>query len=105
MGEAYLISYTATKAAINQMTKSMAMEFMKENVRINAIAPGGMITNIMNDVTFPETADMELVGRYMGMRAAVEPTEVSDLILYLASDRAKNIHGSCLSTDGGITAG
>lgn len=105
IGEAYLIPYTATKAAVVHMTRSMAMEFMKENVRINSVSPGGMHTNIMSEEAFPEDADMQLVGRFVGMRPAAEPAEVADMIVYVASDRAKNIHGANLATDGGITAG
>lgn len=104
LGQAYLIPYTTSKAAVVNMTKSMAMEFINENVRINAVSPGGMHTDIMDDEVFPAGADMALINRYTGIRPAVPPSEVADLILYVASDRAKNIHGANLATDGGITA-
>jgi meso-butanediol dehydrogenase/(S,S)-butanediol dehydrogenase/diacetyl reductase len=103
-GEAYLIAYTATKAALVQMTRSMAMEFMKENVRINSVSPGAMVTNIMSEEDFPADADGELIGRFMGMRPPAEPEAVADLIVYVASDRAGNIHGANLSSDGGVSA-
>jgi NAD(P)-dependent dehydrogenase (short-subunit alcohol dehydrogenase family) len=104
MGEAYLAPYTASKAALVHMTKSMAMELMKETVRINAVAPGGMVTNIASG-GFPADADMALIQRFMAIRPPVQPEVVADLILYVASDRASNIHGACLSSDSGITAG
>lgn len=103
-GEAYLIPYTATKAAVVHMTRSMAMEFIRENVRINSVSPGAMITNIMGEGGFPEDADLELLGRFVGIRPPAEPEKVADLIVYVASDRAGNIHGANLATDGGITA-
>ncbi len=105
LGEAYLVPYTASKAALVQMTKSMAMEFLKQNVRINAVAPGGMNTAIGANESLPEGADMALLQRFMPVRPMAEPALVADLIVYVASDRAANIHGACLSTDAGITAG
>ncbi len=103
-GEAYLIPYTATKAALVHMTRSMAMEFMKENVRINSVSPGSMITGIMDEEEFPADADGELISRFVGMRPPAEPEAVADLIVYVASDRAANIHGANFASDGGVTA-
>ncbi|MAT52210.1 MAG: SDR family oxidoreductase [Porticoccaceae bacterium] len=106
VGQAYLVPYSTTKAALIHMTRSMAMEMIKSPVRINAIAPGGMITNITESGAFPEDADPELVGRYAPtIRPPVAAEQVADLVVYLASDRAANIHGACLSSDGGMTAG
>lgn len=104
-GEAYLAPYTASKAALVQLTKSMAMEFLKEPIRINAIAPGGMITNMGNADQFPTDLDMELVQHFMPKRPPVDAALVADSILYLSSERAANMHGSCLMSDGAHTAG
>jgi len=105
IGESYLVPYTATKAALMHMTKSMAMEFLKEPIRVNAIAPGGMNTNMANPDLFPQGLDMELVQHFMPKRPPAEPELLAESILYLASDRAANIHGSCLVSDGGHIAG
>ncbi len=102
-GHAYLAPYTATKAGLVQMTKSMALEFMHKNVRINAVAPGGMVT-AMGSLDLPAGMDASLVMRYAPLRPAAQPEQVADLILYIASERAANIHGVCLSSDGGSTA-
>lgn len=105
IGESYLVPYTATKAGLVQMTKSMAMEFIKTGIRINAVAPGGMNTPMGNPDVFPKDLDMELVQQFIPVRPPAEPAMVADLILYVASDRAANIHGACLLSDGGHTAG
>jgi meso-butanediol dehydrogenase/(S,S)-butanediol dehydrogenase/diacetyl reductase len=106
VGHAYLIPYTATKAGLIQMTKSMALEFVHEKVRINAVAPGGMNTNMGSLDSLPPGVDAGLVQRYgVSLRPHTAPENVADLILYVASDRASNIHGVCLSSDGGATAG
>lgn len=103
-GQAYLVPYATTKAGLLNMTKSMAMETIRKNVRINAIAPGGMFTG-MSSGGPPGDLDTSLIERYMGIREAAQPEAVADTILYLASDRAANIHGACISSDGGAAAG
>ena len=105
IGEAYAAAYCATKAGLVNLTKAMAMEYMKQPIRINAVAPGGMITNIAVNFRPPEGCDVELLKRYAGMRGVVEVDDVADLVAYLACDAARGYHGACLSIDAGITAG
>lgn len=105
VGEAFLVAYAASKAALVHMTKSMAMELINHNVRINAVAPGAIDTPIMAGQSFPDDIDYELVARYTGLREASSPEEIAAFILYVSSPLAKSIHGSCLSIDGGISAG
>lgn len=105
IGEAYAVVYTATKAGLNQMTKSLAMEYVHKPIRFNAVAPGGMITNIAKNMKMPANADLTLVKRYSGFRGTVEVDDVADMIAFLASDAGRSYHGSIISIDRGITAG
>jgi len=105
IGEAYAAAYCATKAGLVNLTRAMAMEYMKQPIRINAVAPGGMITNIAVNFRPPEGCDVELLKRYAGMRGVVEVDDVAALVAYLASDAARGYHGACVSIDAGITAG
>jgi len=105
IGEAYAAAYCASKWGIVGMTKAMAMEFQKKPIRINAVAPGGMVTNIATNFVPPENCDFELLKRFSGMRGTVEVDDVADLILLLASEAGRGFHGACLSIDAGITAG
>lgn len=105
IGEAYAAAYCASKAGLMNMTKAMAMEFARKPIRINAVAPGGMITNIADGMTFPAEAEMDLVARYSGLRGQVEVDDVADLITMLASPAGRSYHGACISIDAGITAG
>ncbi len=105
MGQAYTVPYCASKGAVVLMTKAMAMETMKTGMRINAIAPGGVETNLAAAFGFPDDPDMELMGRYMGMRGMAQAEDIASLVAYVASDDAHRIHGSVLSIDGGMTAG
>lgn len=105
IGEAYAGAYCASKAGLNNLTRALAMEYMHKPIRINAVAPGGMITNIANAISMPEGADYELMKRYTGMRGTVEVDDVADAITMLASDAGRGYHGACINIDKGITAG
>jgi meso-butanediol dehydrogenase/(S,S)-butanediol dehydrogenase/diacetyl reductase len=105
VGAAYIVPYAASKAALVQMTRSMAMEYVHQPIRINAVAPGTMRTEIGEGVTQPPDLDMALVARYSGLRPPAEAEDVAELVVFAASDKARAIHGACLCADGGVTAG
>ncbi|MCB2074562.1 MAG: SDR family oxidoreductase [Novosphingobium sp.] len=105
VGEAYAAAYCASKAGLLQMTKAMAMEFSRKPIRINAVAPGGMMTNIGNNMQMPENVEIDLIQRFSGLRGLVEVDDVADVICMLASDAGRGFHGSCVTIDAGITAG
>ena len=105
-GHAYLTAYAASKAALVNLTKSLALEYAHAPVRINALAPGGMNTPLVAGMTsLPEGVDRSLMARYAGFRPPNEPEEMVELILFLASARATAVHGACFNADRGITAG
>ncbi len=105
LGHAYLAHYASSKAALVNLTKSLAMEYIHSPIRINAIAPGGINTAMTMGTSIPEGIDFNLVGRYSPLRGSSEPEDLTDLILMLAGPRGKSIHGACLQADRGITAG
>jgi NAD(P)-dependent dehydrogenase (short-subunit alcohol dehydrogenase family) len=105
LGTAYIVPYSASKGALMQMTKSLAMEYVDSPIRINAVAPGTMVTGIGEGVVRPEGIDDTLMARYSGRRPPNDPAEVAALIAFVASDRASAIHGAVLHADGGATTG
>jgi NAD(P)-dependent dehydrogenase (short-subunit alcohol dehydrogenase family) len=105
VGEAYLAAYCATKAGLAHMTKALAMEYTHKPIRFNAVAPGGMMTNIGTNLKMPEGVNYDLIKRFSGLRGMVEVDDVAELIAFLASDAARGYHGAVLSIDKGITAG
>jgi NAD(P)-dependent dehydrogenase (short-subunit alcohol dehydrogenase family) len=105
IGQSYTAPYAATKAALLSLTKSLAMEFIKSPVRINAIAPGGMLTEMVQGLAFPEGADTDMIMRYCGFRPPNTPEDIVEPLMFLASDRARAVHGACYTADNGITAG
>lgn len=105
IGQSYTAPYAATKAALLSLTKSLAMEYIKSPVRINAMAPGGMMTEMVQGLAFPEGADTDMILRYCGFRPPNTPEDIVEPLLFLASDRARAVHGACYTADNGITAG
>jgi len=106
VGQAYLAAYSATKAGLTHMTKSLAMEYMHQPIRFNAVAPGGMPTALASNMrSLPGDADVSLVKRFSPLRGLVEIDDVAAMVAFLASDAARGYHGACISIDNGITAG
>ncbi len=105
MGQAYTVPYCATKGAVIQLTRAMAMEYMKSPIRVNCVCPAGTKTGITANVTIPKDPDPKLMLRYTGMRGMSEPEEIAEAIAFLASDAASSVHGSIFSVDNGVTAG
>jgi meso-butanediol dehydrogenase/(S,S)-butanediol dehydrogenase/diacetyl reductase len=105
MGQAYTIVYCMTKGAVVQLTKSLAMEYVKTPLRVVGIAPGGVETGLTNAYQMPMDVEWDLVGRYTGARPMATADDIANLFAFLASDEARNIHGTVVSSDGGLTAG
>jgi NAD(P)-dependent dehydrogenase (short-subunit alcohol dehydrogenase family) len=102
--QAYSAAYCATKAGLSHMTKALAMEFAHKPIRFNAVAPGGMMTNIARNMRLPEDFDRALFGRVAPLRGLVEVEEVAELVAFLATPASAAYHGACINIDKGITA-
>lgn len=105
MGQAYLAAYSATKAGLVQLTRSLAMEYMHQPIRINAVAPGGMMTPLAMGLLELKEPDTSVLDRIKPLRGVVEIDDVADLVAFLASDAARGYHGACISIDNGVTVG
>jgi NAD(P)-dependent dehydrogenase (short-subunit alcohol dehydrogenase family) len=94
-------AYTAAKGAITALTRSMAVEFAKHKVRVNAVAAGGTKTErvsarIAQGGVGQKTLDSHLLG-------LAEPIDVAQAVLYLASDESCRTTGHILTVDSGLT--
>lgn len=103
-GQAYFAAYCATKAALTHMTKALAMEYIKAPIRINAVAPGGMMTPLTGGIASVWDQDHELLGRMGSLRGVCEVADVAETVAFLASPAARAFHGACINVDAGVTA-
>jgi meso-butanediol dehydrogenase/(S,S)-butanediol dehydrogenase/diacetyl reductase len=104
VGQVYNAMYCATKGAVVMLSKSMAVEYARAGVRVNAICPGGVNTPLAANLTLPEDPDMDLFMRLMPLLDIAEPEEIASAIAYLASDEARYVTGTAFAIDGGQTA-
>ena len=94
-----LTSYAAAKAGLVQLTKSMALELARSNIRVNAIAPGYILTEINND--FFDTEEGQGYIKSIPMRRLGLESELDGILLLLASDASSFMTGSIIPVDGG----
>ncbi|MFE8700422.1 SDR family NAD(P)-dependent oxidoreductase [Cytobacillus sp. FJAT-54145] len=99
-GQKYMAAYNASKGGVVVLTKNAALEYGKQSIRVNAIAPGVIDTKIIegwkqNEFKWPIISKANALGR-IG-----QPKEVANAVLFLASDEASFITGTTLSVDGG----
>jgi len=105
IGTPYIVPYAMSKAAVLLLTKSLAAEYVEKPIRINAVAPGPMITEIASETKIPDDVDFAKIKRYSGERPPVDPAEVAEVIAFISSPAASAVHGAVWSADGGVTAG
>jgi len=108
-GEANVTLYCSTKAAVISITQSMAKELAADNIRVNAVAPGVIATDMWDvvDAQFAEYENKALgqkkreVGEAVPLGRMGDPKDVADPCVFLASDEARYITGQTLNVDGG----
>lgn len=101
VGSTTSFAYSASKGAINQMTRSLALTYARDNIRVNAIAPGYVDTPILSMV--PDNVK-KAMGNELPIGRIGKDTEIANLICYLLSDDASFITGAIIPIDGGFTA-
>lgn len=94
------VVYSATKAAILGMTRSAAKELAPKGIRVNAVTPGLIQTDLLKDL--PEQKLSEAIAG-IRMGRAGQPDDVAGVILFLASDAASYVTGQIIGVDGGMT--
>ena len=97
------IAYTASKGGVLSMTREIAIEFARKNIRVNALCPGPVRTPLLADlIADPEQRQRRLVHIPNGRFA--EANDIAAAALFLASDDSSYINGATFTVDGGITA-
>lgn len=103
-GHPWTVSYSASKGGVFALTQTIAVEFGKQGVRCNSVAPGSVLTPIQQAFDLPDGADPKLVYRIMALDKQRGPETVASSIAFLASDDAAHVNGTCLKVDGGTLA-
>ncbi|MHB8586793.1 MAG: SDR family oxidoreductase [Thermoplasmatota archaeon] len=92
----------AAKAGVLNLTRSLAVEWGHQNVRVNAIAPGPIVTKgASENLGFASAEAQETMAKRIPLKTLGEPQDIADAVLYLASPAARWVTGSCLVVDGG----
>ena len=96
-----IASYNASKGAINQLTRVMALSLADKGVRVNAVAPGTIATELAkNAVLTSDEARLRILSR-TPMKRLGEPAEIADVVAWLLSDAASYVTGEIVVVDGG----
>lgn len=101
MGTPAKDAYTAAKGAVSALTRSMAVEFAQYKIRVNAVAPAATLTErakrmLREDAVTAKIAESYLLG-------VLEPIDVANAVLYLASEESRKTTGQILAVDSGVT--
>ncbi len=97
-------AYCSSKSAVIMLTKVLAIEWAKYNIRVNAIAPGYVETKLVQDLVSRGVLDVEALKRRIPMRRLAKPEEIAKVAVFLASDDSSYITGETIFVDGGWMA-
>jgi NAD(P)-dependent dehydrogenase (short-subunit alcohol dehydrogenase family) len=98
-------AYSAAKAGVLSLTRSLAVELGPFGIRMNAVVPGTVRTPAWNDRLANEPDVLDQVTAWYPLRRICEPEDVAEPVAFLASDAARAITGAVLAVDNGLTAG
>lgn len=97
-----IATYAASKSGLIGLTQSLAVEFAQQNIRVNALLPGGTDTAMYREMNNTQEARDFITGLYP-MRRLATPEEMAKSVLYLASDASSFTTGTALLVDGGVS--
>lgn len=96
-------AYAASKRALAQLTRTLALEAIGHGIRVNAVGSGDAVTNITSHIQSDGQAYLAEHGRKAPIGRAARPEEIAEVALFLASDRASYLVGSVVMADGGMS--
>ena len=106
VGAAGVVAYCASKGAVHQITRAMALDHARDGIRINAVCPGEVNTPMLaSERSQPVTAElMQRIADSVPAGRLAEPVEIARVVLFLASDAASYMTGAMVNVDAGYTA-
>jgi len=103
-GHPWMAAYAASKGGVAALTQTLAVEYSKQGVRVNAVAPGSVTSGITDNIEFPDGIDPKLIYRIMSPTGAKGPETVASVMAMLASDDGAHMTGALVRIDGGTHA-
>ena len=100
-----IAAYAASKGALAQLTRTLALEAIEHGIRVNAVGSGDVVTNILDAVHEDGPAFLAEHGKNAPIGRAAHPDEIAEVIAFLASPRASFIVGAVVMADGGMSVG
>ena len=106
VGAAGVMAYCASKGAVHQITRAMALDHVKDGIRINAVCPGEVNTPMLtSERSAPVTVEMmQALADSVPMGRLAAPVEIARVVLFLSSDAASYMTGAMVNVDAGFTA-
>ncbi len=106
LGSAGVVAYCASKGAVHQITRAMALDHVKDGIRINAVCPGEVNTPMLaSERAEPVTPELlARIAETVPMGRLAEPVEIARVVLFLASDAASYMTGAMIPVDAGYGA-
>lgn len=106
VGAGGVVAYCATKGAVHQITRAMALDHVKDGIRINAVCPGEVDTPMLRSERPrpPTPEDMQKLAETVPLGRLAQPVEIAKVVLFLASDDASYMTGALVPVDAGYTA-
>ncbi|SEI54059.1 SDR family NAD(P)-dependent oxidoreductase [Pseudomonas sp. NFR16] len=98
-----IAAYAASKGALAQLTRALALEAIDHGIRVNAVGSGDVITNILNDIVDDGPEFLAQHGANTPIKRAAQPEEIAEVVAFLASARASYIVGAVVMADGGMS--
>ena len=100
----YSAAYCASKGGVVQLTRALAVEYGRKDVRVNCVCPGGVETPLIAQFNLPDGVSQQALTRIMPLGRMGQPREVAATIAFLSSDEAAYINGTTIVVDGGMIA-
>jgi NAD(P)-dependent dehydrogenase (short-subunit alcohol dehydrogenase family) len=96
-------AYAASKGALAQLTRALSLEAIEHGIRVNAVGSGDAVTNITNHIHADGQAFLAEHGKNAPIKRAAQPSEIAEVIAFLASEKASYMVGAVVMADGGMS--
>ena len=105
LANAHHVHYSTSKGAVRMLTKALAVALAPDNIRVNAVGPGPVLTSMGQSEIYEQDEEhrQRMLGRVLRGRVGT-PEEIASCIVFLASDEADFVNGTTLYADGGVLA-